>query len=78
MVRPEVPNHKKACRRTSPRDTILPQTQVQQPARSARRVRRNIGLGGALATLALTDSTLGFGLGRLAAGVAFSLGLLCW
>ena len=35
-----------------------------------------IGLGGALATLALTDSTLGFGLGRLAAGVAFSLGLV--
>ncbi len=35
-----------------------------------------IGFGGALATLALTDSTLGFGLGRLAAGVAFSLGLV--
>ena len=33
-----------------------------------------IGFGGALATLALTDSSLGFGLGRLAAGVAFSLG----
>ncbi len=35
-----------------------------------------IGLGGALATLALTDGHLGFGLGRLAAGVAFSLGLV--
>jgi formate/nitrite transporter len=35
-----------------------------------------IGLGGALATLALTDSSLGFGLGRLAAGAAFSLGLV--
>lgn len=35
-----------------------------------------IGFGGALATLALTDSSLGFGLGRLAAGVAFSLGLI--
>jgi formate/nitrite transporter len=35
-----------------------------------------IGLGGALATLALTDSSLGFGPGRLAAGAAFSLGLI--
>jgi formate/nitrite transporter len=35
-----------------------------------------IGFGGALATLALTDGQLGFGLGRLAAGVAFSLGLV--
>ena len=35
-----------------------------------------IGFGGALATLALTDGHLGFGLGRLAAGVAFSLGLV--
>lgn len=35
-----------------------------------------IGLGGALATLALTDSSLGFGPGRLAAGIAFSLGLI--
>ncbi len=35
-----------------------------------------IGFGGALATLVLTDSNLGFGLGRLAAGVAFSLGLV--
>lgn len=35
-----------------------------------------IGLGGALATLALTDSSLGFGPGRLAAGAAFSLGLV--
>jgi formate/nitrite transporter len=35
-----------------------------------------IGLGGALATLALTDNGLGFGLARLSAGVAFSLGLI--
>jgi len=35
-----------------------------------------IGFGGALATLVLTDSTLGFGLGRFAAGLAFSLGLI--
>jgi formate transporter len=35
-----------------------------------------IGFGGALATLVLTDNTLGFGLGRLAAGLAFSLGLI--
>lgn len=35
-----------------------------------------IGFGGALATLALTDGSLGFGLGRLAAGAAFSLGLV--
>jgi formate transporter len=35
-----------------------------------------IGLGGALATLALTDSSLGFGPGKLVAGVAFSLGLI--
>jgi formate/nitrite transporter FocA (FNT family) len=35
-----------------------------------------VGLGGALATLALTDSGLGFGLARLSAGVAFSLGLI--
>jgi formate/nitrite transporter len=35
-----------------------------------------IGLGGALATLALTDDSLGFGLSRLTAGLAFSLGLV--
>jgi formate/nitrite transporter len=35
-----------------------------------------IGFGGALATLALTDNSLGFGLGRLTAGLAFSLGLI--
>jgi len=35
-----------------------------------------IGFGGALATLTLTDSSLGYGLGRLAAGIAFSLGLI--
>jgi formate/nitrite transporter len=35
-----------------------------------------IGFGGALATLALTDNGLGFGLARLTAGVAFSLGLI--
>ncbi len=35
-----------------------------------------IGLGGAMATLALTDNGLGFGLARLTAGVAFSLGLM--
>ena len=35
-----------------------------------------VGLGGALATLALTDNTLGFGPGRLVAGIAFSLGLV--
>lgn len=35
-----------------------------------------IGFGGALATLVLTDNTLGFGLARLTAGVAFSLGLI--
>lgn len=35
-----------------------------------------IAFGGALATLAITDTSLGFGLGRLAAGVAFSLGLI--
>jgi formate/nitrite transporter len=35
-----------------------------------------IALGGALATLVLTDNSLGFGLGRLAAGIAFSLGLM--
>jgi len=35
-----------------------------------------IGLGGALATLVLTDSALGYGLSRLIAGVAFSLGLI--
>jgi formate/nitrite transporter len=34
-----------------------------------------IGFGGALATLVATDTTLGYGLGRLAAGLAFSLGL---
>jgi formate transporter len=34
-----------------------------------------IGFGGALATLVLTDNTLGYGLGRLVAGLAFSLGL---
>jgi formate transporter len=35
-----------------------------------------IAFGGALATLVLTDNSLGFGLGRLAAGTAFSLGLM--
>src|SRR5262245_57246672 len=35
-----------------------------------------IALGGALATLALTDNGLGFGLARLTAGIAFSLGLI--
>jgi formate/nitrite transporter len=35
-----------------------------------------IGFGGALATLALTDSSLGYGLGRIAAGLSFSLGLV--
>ena len=35
-----------------------------------------IGLGGALATLVLTDSALGYGLSRLVAGLAFSLGLI--
>jgi formate transporter len=35
-----------------------------------------IGFGGALATLALSDSSLGYGFGRLAAGIAFSLGLI--
>jgi formate transporter len=35
-----------------------------------------IGFGGALATLALTDNGLGFGLSRLTAGLAFSLGLV--
>ena len=35
-----------------------------------------IGLGGALATLVLTDNALGFGLGRLTAGIAFSVGLI--
>ncbi|HEY7549509.1 MAG TPA: formate/nitrite transporter family protein [Hyphomicrobiaceae bacterium] len=35
-----------------------------------------IGFGGAFATLALTDSQLGFGPAKLAAGGAFSLGLV--
>jgi formate transporter len=35
-----------------------------------------ISFGGALATLVLTDNTLGYGLGRLVAGLAFSLGLI--
>jgi formate transporter len=35
-----------------------------------------IGFGGALATLALTDSSLGYGPARLAGGLAFSLGLI--
>lgn len=35
-----------------------------------------IAFGGALATLVVTDNGLGFGIGRLAAGVAFSLGLM--
>jgi formate/nitrite transporter len=35
-----------------------------------------VGFGGALATLVLTDSGLGFGLARLTAGAAFSLGLM--
>jgi formate/nitrite transporter len=35
-----------------------------------------IGFGGALATLVLSDHSIGYGLGRLAAGVAFSLGLI--
>jgi formate/nitrite transporter len=34
------------------------------------------GFGGALATLVLTDNSLGIGLGRLTAGLAFSLGLV--
>jgi formate transporter len=34
-----------------------------------------IGFGGALATLVATDATLGYGLSKLAAGLAFSLGL---
>jgi formate/nitrite transporter len=35
-----------------------------------------IGFGGALATLVLTDNAMGFGLGRLTAGIAFSVGLI--
>ena len=35
-----------------------------------------ISFGGALATLVLTDNSLGYGLGRLAAGLSFSLGLI--
>ena len=35
-----------------------------------------IGFGAALATLVATDTTLGYGLGRLASGLAFSLGLI--
>jgi formate/nitrite transporter len=35
-----------------------------------------ISFGGALATLVLTDNSLGYGLGRLVAGLAFSLGLI--
>jgi formate/nitrite transporter len=35
-----------------------------------------IAMGGALATLALTDNGLGFGLARLTAGLVFSLGLM--
>ena len=35
-----------------------------------------ISFGGALATLVLTDNILGYGLGRLVAGLAFSLGLI--
>jgi formate transporter len=35
-----------------------------------------IGFGGALATLVLTDNGLGFGPGRLLAGLSFSLGLI--
>ena len=35
-----------------------------------------IGFGGALATLVATETTLGYGLGRLASGLAFSLGLI--
>jgi len=35
-----------------------------------------IGFGGALATLVLTDNSLGFGLGRFVAGLSFSLGLI--
>ncbi len=35
-----------------------------------------IGFGGALATLVLTDNSLGFGLSRFVAGIAFSLGLI--
>src|SRR5262245_50926932 len=35
-----------------------------------------IGFGGALATLALNDNGLGFGLSRWTAGLAFSLGLV--
>ena len=34
-----------------------------------------IGFGGALATLVGSETTLGYGMGRLAAGLAFSLGL---
>jgi formate/nitrite transporter len=35
-----------------------------------------IGFGGALATLVATETTLSYGLGRLASGLAFSLGLI--
>jgi formate transporter len=35
-----------------------------------------ISFGGALATLVLTDNGLGYGLGRLVAGLSFSLGLI--
>src|SRR5262245_43862738 len=35
-----------------------------------------ISFGAAFATLVLTDNVLGYGLGRLAAGVSFSLGLI--
>ena len=37
-----------------------------------------ISIGGALATLVLTDNSLGYGLGRLAAGLSFTSASSCW